>query len=87
MCAARARPSVLRFGGGLTLTNCAIMGDMEKEKSFQSVKTSLLEMKDGGGRDTEKDLFNSIIAKWLGGFFLCWYVFGCLNVHLAICTN
>ncbi|MCL2576469.1 MAG: endonuclease VIII [Defluviitaleaceae bacterium] len=34
------------------------MGDSEKEIMFNSVKTTLKAMKDGGGRDTEKDLFN-----------------------------
>jgi len=34
------------------------MGDNEKEAMFNSVKTTLAAMKDGGGRDTEKDLFN-----------------------------
>jgi formamidopyrimidine-DNA glycosylase len=34
------------------------MGDNDKEAMFNSVKTTLAEMKDGGGRDTEKDLFN-----------------------------
>jgi len=35
------------------------MGDVEKESLFRSVKSTLLEMKDGGGRDTEKDLFDN----------------------------
>jgi formamidopyrimidine-DNA glycosylase len=34
------------------------MGDNDKEAMFNSVKTTLAAMKDGGGRDTEKDLFN-----------------------------
>ena len=34
------------------------MGDNEKEAMFNSVKTTLAAMKVGGGRDTEKDLFN-----------------------------
>jgi formamidopyrimidine-DNA glycosylase len=34
------------------------MGENEKEAMFNSVKTTLAAMKDGGGRDTEKDLFN-----------------------------
>ena len=32
--------------------------DNGKEKLFHSVKSTLTEMKDSGGRDTEKDLFN-----------------------------
>ncbi|MCL2421198.1 MAG: endonuclease VIII [Defluviitaleaceae bacterium] len=34
------------------------MGDEEKGRLFHSVKNTLKEMKDHGGRDTEKDLFN-----------------------------
>lgn len=34
------------------------MGPEEKEKLFRSIKTTLREMRDGGGRDTERDLFN-----------------------------
>ena len=34
------------------------MGDNEKDAMFTAVKTTLQAMKDGGGRDTEKDLFN-----------------------------
>jgi len=34
------------------------MRDKEKAKLFHSVKSTLKEMKDYGGRDTEKDLFN-----------------------------
>lgn len=34
------------------------MGPEEKEKLFRSIKTTLREMKDCGGRDTERDLFN-----------------------------
>jgi len=34
------------------------MGDAEKENLFRSVKSTLLQMKDGGGRDTEKDLYD-----------------------------
>ena len=34
------------------------MSVREKEKMFRSVKSTLKEMKDRGGRDTEKDLFN-----------------------------
>jgi len=36
----------------------AAMGDEEKESLFRSVKSTLLQMKDGGGRDTERDLFD-----------------------------
>ena len=35
------------------------MGDSDKENLFHSVKSTLLQMKDGGGRDTEKDLFDN----------------------------
>lgn len=35
------------------------MGQAEKAKLFQSVKTTLKEMRDCGGRDTEKDLFGN----------------------------
>ncbi|MDR0272584.1 MAG: endonuclease VIII [Clostridiales bacterium] len=35
------------------------MRENEKEQLFNSVKTTLKEMKDLGGRDTEKDLFNN----------------------------
>jgi len=34
------------------------MGDDDKGLLYHSVKSTLKEMKDGGGRDTEKDLFN-----------------------------
>jgi len=34
------------------------MNDGDKENLFHSVKNTLLQMKDAGGRDTEKDLFN-----------------------------
>jgi formamidopyrimidine-DNA glycosylase len=34
------------------------MGDNDKDAMFNSVKSTLLAMKDGGGRDTERDLFN-----------------------------
>jgi len=34
------------------------LGDKEKESIFGSVKSTLKAMKEGGGRDTEKDLFN-----------------------------
>jgi len=36
----------------------ATMGDEDKENLLNSVKSTLLQMKDCGGRDTEKDLFN-----------------------------
>ena len=35
------------------------MGDNEKTAMYNSVKTTLAAMRDGGGRDTEKDLFNN----------------------------
>jgi len=35
------------------------IGDNEKQAMFNSVKSTLKTMTDGGGRDTEKDLFNS----------------------------
>ena len=35
------------------------MDDKDKENLFRSVKSTLLEMKDCGGRDTEKDLFDN----------------------------
>ena len=34
------------------------MGDNDKEAMFNSMKSTLAAMRDGGGRDTEKDLFN-----------------------------
>jgi len=33
------------------------MGDIDREMLFNCVKSTLRDMKDGGGRDTEKDLF------------------------------
>jgi formamidopyrimidine-DNA glycosylase len=36
----------------------ATLSDDDKERLFSSVKSTLKEMRDGGGRDTEKDLFN-----------------------------
>ena len=33
------------------------LSDNERDKLYHSVKTTLAEMRDGGGRDTEKDLF------------------------------
>jgi len=35
------------------------MGDKDKETLFHSLKSTLKAIKDGGGRDTEKDLFNN----------------------------
>jgi len=35
------------------------IGDSEKEAIFTSIKTTLAAMRDSGGRDTEKDLFNN----------------------------
>jgi len=34
------------------------LGDEQEESLFRSVKTTLKDMRDRGGRDTEKDLFN-----------------------------
>jgi formamidopyrimidine-DNA glycosylase len=34
------------------------INDKEKKKVFRSIKSTLKEMKENGGRDTEKDLFN-----------------------------
>jgi len=36
------------------------MGDGDREAMFNSVKATLAAMRDGGGRDTERDLFNRI---------------------------
>jgi len=37
----------------------AAMGDNDKVRMFNSVKSTLLQMRNEGGRDTEKDLFNN----------------------------
>jgi len=39
-------------------TKLETMGDSDMQSMYCSVKTTLAAMKDGGGRDTERDLFN-----------------------------